>query len=358
LVSEHQVLSQWHSSPGQALKADGIGFSLWIEPEVSLIDKKVYVEHPDWFITAKEPQFGDKPHPEMAMANFGNPAALKGITDLVSGLITDFGMTWYRQDFNVVPDAYWQAGDTPNRIGMTEIGHIEGLYKFWDALLAQHPGLHIDNCASGGRRLDIEMMSRSFSIWRTDHGFADTLAEQAQTQALAYWVPQNMGFGTFTKPTPWTEPGPYDNAQARYLMRLGYNVGYGITLGAPGVNNEAWVDWIKQSIAEFREVQPYFHGDFYPLLSYSLAPDTWTAWQWNRPENNDGLIMILRRASSPFPAMELKLQKLQPDAIYDVEMRSGYAHVPTRKMKGSDLTHLTISLHDSPDSMLIFYKRQ
>ncbi len=52
---------------------------------------------------------------------------------------------------------------------MTEIGHIEGLYKMWDDLLARHPGLRIDNCASGGRRLDIEMMSRSFAVWRTDH---------------------------------------------------------------------------------------------------------------------------------------------------------------------------------------------
>ena len=82
---------------------------------------------------------------------------------------------------------------------MTEIGHVEGLYKMWDDLLARHPGLHIDNCASGGRRLDIEMMSRSFVVWRTDHGFADTLAEQAQTQALAYWVPENMGFETYTQ---------------------------------------------------------------------------------------------------------------------------------------------------------------
>jgi alpha-galactosidase len=81
---------------------------------------------------------------------------------------------------------------------MTEIGPCRGLYKIWDDLLARHPGLHIDNCASGGPRIDIEMMSRSFVVWRTDHGFLDTLVEQAQTQALAPWVPENMAFESYT----------------------------------------------------------------------------------------------------------------------------------------------------------------
>src|ERR1039458_99839 len=105
-----------------------------------------------------------------------------------------------------------------------------------------HPGLHIDNCASGGRRIDIETMSRSFIVWRTDHGYADTLAEQAQTQALAPWVPENMGFETYTTTKPWTNPGPYTTPEHLYLMRLGYDAGYGLDLnsGTTGVN-DAWI---------------------------------------------------------------------------------------------------------------------
>jgi alpha-galactosidase len=342
---------------GEELKTDKIGFSLWIEPEVAVIGTKLYREHPDWFLTAKAPLFGDHPHPEMAMVNLGNPAALAGITHLVSGLISDFEITWYRQDFNVEPDAYWDAADTPDRIGMTEIGHIEGLYKFWDALLAEFPGLRIDNCASGGRRLDIEMTSRSFSIWRTDYGFADRVAEQAQTQALAYWVPQNEGFGTSPTATPWTQPGPYDTAQARYLMRVGYSMGFGLTPGATGVQNGPWVDWVKQVLAEYREVQPYFHGDFYPLMHSSLDPDAWTAWQWDRPQNKDGLVMAMRRAESPFPTAQLTLKHLDPDAIYDVEIRRDIAHSSSTKMKGSDLARLTLTFETGPDSALIFYRR-
>ncbi len=339
---------------GDALKADGIGFSLWIEPEGSMPGKKILRDHPDWFIQ-KNPH---KPN-DSWFANLGNPAARKGITDMVSNFITEFGMTWYRQDFNFKPELYWTTADAPDRIGMTEIAHIEGLYKMWDDLLARHPGLHIDNCASGGRRLDIEMMSRSFSIWRTDHGFADTLAEQAMTQALAYWVPENEGFGTYSlADQPWTKPGPYTTPQSLYGMRLGYDVGYGVGPGAAGLNNPEWVAWIKQAIGEYREVQPYFYGDFYPLLPYSRSDTAWTAWQWNRPEKNDGLVVVLRRPQSPFTTMELGLKHLNPDASYQVEIRTTYDKAPVREMKGSDLARLPIQLADAPSSTLIFYRQK
>jgi alpha-galactosidase len=347
---------------GDALKADSIGFSLWIEPETAMPGTKIMREHPDWYLH-RAPTDPMLPKHNEGLANLGNPAARKGITDMVSGFIRQFQMTWYRQDFNITPAPYWKAADAPDRIGMTEIGDIEGLYKMWDDLLAQHPGLRIDNCASGGRRLDIEMMSRSFSVWRTDHGFLDTLAEQAQTQALAYWVPQNMGFETYTvdfppNQGPWTTPGPYSTPKNLYLMRLGYDAGYGVTPGATGVNNPAWVAWIKQAIAEYREVQPYVYGDFYPLLSYSLQNDTWTAWQWNRPEKKDGLVIVLRRPGSPFTAIDLDLRHLQPDATYQVEIRPTLAGTTSREMTGRDLMHLSIHLAEAPSSTLVFYRQQ
>lgn len=345
---------------GDALKAAGIGFSLWIEPETTMPDKKIARDHPDWFLSRPQPP--SKADSDL-QANLGNSAARQGLTNMVSDFIGDFGMTWYRQDFNHSPEGYWEAADKPDRIGMTEIGHIEGLYKMWDDLLARHPGLHIDNCASGGRRLDIEMMMRSFAVWRTDYGFTDTLAEQAQTQALAYWVPENMGFETYSTEfeghsLPWTHPGPYSTPESLYLMRLGYDAGYGIGPGAPGVNNEEWVAWIKQGLAEYREVQPYLFGDFYPLLPYSRDPEAWTAWQWDQPSRRDGLVMVLRRPKSPFLSMEVRPKNLDLSSLYDVEIRTTYEHAPVRQMKGSELAHLKIELLDAPSSTLIFYRQQ
>ena len=81
------------------------------------------------------------------------------MTERISSLIEEFGVTIYRQDFNMAPGPVWTEADTPDRVGMSEIRHIEGLYAFWDELLARHPGLVIDNCSSGGRRIDLESIS-------------------------------------------------------------------------------------------------------------------------------------------------------------------------------------------------------
>ncbi len=86
----------------------------------------------------------------------------------------------------------------------------------------------------------------------------DTIAEQAQTQALAPWVPQNMGFETYSQSKPWSKADPFSTPEHLYLFRIGYNAGFGFGPGAAGVNNDAWVAWIKQGLAEFRKVQPYF----------------------------------------------------------------------------------------------------
>lgn len=168
---------------GDALQADGLDFSLWLEPETSMADRKVVRDHPGWFLH-RAPESGKSllPWQDMhaVMLNLANPEARKYITALVSHTISEDHVTWYRQDFNIPAASYWNQADAPDRIGMTEIQHMSGLYAMWDELLASRPGLRIDNCASGGRRMDIEMMSRSFVFWRTDHGFSDTLAEQGQ----------------------------------------------------------------------------------------------------------------------------------------------------------------------------------
>lgn len=343
---------------GDRLRADGIGFSLWFEPETSVVGRQIFREHPGWFLRTDHPIFtAGNSSPDVALANLGDPATLAGITRLVSDLITSSGMTWLRQDFNIPPERFWQLADTPDRVGITEMKYIAGLYQLWDSLLAQHPGLRIDNCASGGRRLDIEMMSRSFVIWRTDHGSSDPLAIQAQTLALAPWVPETTGFETLSLQQPWAHPGPVDTPANLYQLRLGYGAGFGITPGAAGVTNQPWVDLVKSTIAEFREVQPFLYADFIPLAPFSLAPNAWTASQWDRPTHKDGLVMVLRRPGNPTPTLQLALRHLDLAARYSVEVRSSTAHAPATVMTGAALSTLHVTLAEAPSSTLILYRK-
>ena len=58
------------------------------------------------------------------------------------------------------------------------------------------------------------------------------------------------------------------------------------------------------------------------------------------------------------PIAKLAVRKIDPDAIYDVEMRMDYGHAKVKQMKGSDLSHLSVALQNDPYSMLIFCRRR
>ncbi len=124
-----------------------------------------------------------------------DPAARRWLTDLLSSRISEYGIDIYRNDFNIDPLGFWRANDAADRQGMTEIRYVEGHYAMWDELRAKHPGLWIDNCASGGRRIDIETLMRSVPLWRSDTCCSPGHAEwdQAQNCAIAQYVPLFTG---------------------------------------------------------------------------------------------------------------------------------------------------------------------
>jgi alpha-galactosidase len=327
---------------GQLLNQAGFGFILWLEPETADAGSTLRVNHPEWFFPTTNPN-------DIGLVNLGDPVARKGITDLISGIIGDAGLAWYRQDFNQEPESQWSRGDKPDRIGISEMKDIEGLYAYWDELRARHPGLQIDNCSSGGRRLDIETASRSVPLFRSDMAcnFTDPIGSQLQTQALNIWLPLNAGI--YCGCAPGT---PASGASIVYALRSSYSAGFGMGTDRLDIN------LMKPVGDEFIEVRPFFTGDFYPLLDYDPANVGWAAWQLDRPDLSAGIVIALRRQGSPFTSMQTSLHAIDPAAQYDVETRSGFEKAPVNPMSGKDLANIVISIPDKPGSVIVFYKKK
>jgi alpha-galactosidase len=116
------------------------------------------------------------------------------------------------------------------------------------------------------------------------------------------------------------------------------------------------IETIRRLMDEALAMRKYFYGDFYPLLSFSLAADAWAAWQYDRPDLGEGMIVAFRRHKSPFPRWEAKLQALDPETDYDLfswDDRSTQRVTGTQLMtKGFDVT-----IGEKPGSALFTYKR-
>ncbi len=290
----------------------GMQFLLWVEPERALQGAPVTREHPEWFLQRQPGQ--PRQDGENLILNLGHPEARRWVTELISGLIADNGLDWYRQDFNICPLEFWRAVDAPDRQGLTEIRYIEGLYAFWDELLQRHPGLRIDNCASGGRRLDLEMMKRSLPLWRDDYNcFAALDPETVQVHGLglSHWLPLHAT-------SPFNKL-PGDTYRCRSVIAPG--LCFGMDECGNLTYDEAtypW-DWHRKMLADQRRARPFWYGDLYPLTRCSTAPDAWIALQLHRPDLNAGVILAFRRAASPIAAADFPLGGILPDAEYTFE---------------------------------------
>jgi alpha-galactosidase len=225
---------------------------------------------------------------------------------------------------------------------MAEIRFVEGLYALWDDLLARHPALAIDNCASGGRRIDLETIGRATALWRTDWP-ADAVHRQCHSVGLLPWVPLHMS------------DGPVLAKGCEYELRSGMTAGLNVKL--PPGDDPASVAEARRLIEGYLSIQKFWEGDYYPLAPYSTAPDAWVAYQLDRPEDGEGIAVVLKRPGSGEAARSLKLRGLDPAARYRLVDLDGR---PERAIEGREAMEkgLEVKLEKAPDSAVLRYIRQ
>jgi len=309
--------------------AKGVKSIVWFEPERVTPGTWLYENHPEWLLG---------PDGEQKLLNLGDPNARKWLTEHVDKLIVEQGIDLYRNDFNIDPLPYWRANDTPDRQGITEIAYVAGFLAYWDELRRRHPNMLIDTCASGGRRNDIETLRRSVPLHRSDYLLEPT-SQQCHTYGIAFWIPfygtgvnqfESYGFRSVMCP----------HVTACYDMR----------------NRDADYNSVRRLVTEWRKIAPYYLGDYYPLTPYSTENDIWMAWQFDRPDLDEGMVQAFRRADSFYEAARFRLNGLDPEADYQVtDLDAGDGLV----MSGRELTErgLSVVLKHQPGSAVIVYKR-
>lgn len=326
-----------------AARAKGMRFLLWFEPERVTERAPIMKEHPEYLLSRKENQSGTS-----YLLNLGNPDAWNWIVEEVSRNIRETGVDIYRQDFNMNPLPAWRDNDAPDRQGVNEIRHINGLYAFWDELQRRFPDLRFENCASGGTRTDIEMMSRAHSYCRDDAQMSsgcDNLCQNITLNSTPY-VPFTGG-ETFTVPV-------FDTYA--WLSRLGGTAVFtptdfdGMFLTRDPSAEE--LAWFNSMLVITDRVRKYYMGDFYRLTGDS--PYGFCGYQLNRAADGDGFVLIFRREECPDSDFFLNLRGIDPGATYTVEEFGG----KTKKMKGSALAKQILAFDEPRTYKMIFYEKQ
>lgn len=320
----------------------GCKFMVWFEPERVIKDSDWAYEHPEYMLLAG----GGKPVPhaidrrtqDSFLVNLGDENANKWLRENVAKLIRDNRIDHYRQDYNVDPEWFWYSNDEPGRSGICEIGYVTGLYKFWDYLRSEFPNLYIDNCAGGGRRLDLEATSRSIPLWRTDYNYGEPVGYQCHTYGLSQWLPVSG--------TGLAKAGAF-HARSSYSAAVIFN--WKITSADFNILE------MQRRMAEFHDIRHYFLEDFYPLTGYgdTTADDIWLAYQLDRKSDGSGRIVAFRRSQCDQDRIVVKLRGLRPDSVYVVENQDTMESV---EKSGADLAAgFELALKDAGASLFFKY---
>jgi len=325
----------------------GLKFVFWMEPERAKPHSEWARAHPDLFLT-----FSNENNPDWwkrgLYLNLGDPRAVDLAFSKISSLITEFNADIYRQDFNTTPLAAWYAEDAPDRVGITEIRHIEGLYALWDRLRAAHPNIVIDNCASGGRRIDLETLRRAVPLWRSDtvlekHGVPKAdIANQTQSWGLGHWSPDHSA-GI--------------NSLNAYSVRSGLSTGF-LAFGVLPKDecSPEYADAIA-AVAENKRLRPLLSEERIGLIAPNLEKESWTAFQHHRRSDSSGIIVALRGPGADSDTVTLRPEHIDSNTTYQITRWDDYRAASPAQVSGAALNELVVTIAQTRSSVLIEYQR-
>ena len=322
-----------------AVHEAGAKFMVWFEPERVVKGTQWATEHKEWMLDTEWPEGSEQS--TWYLFDLGNDEACDWLCKYYGDLIEENGIDYYRQDFNMLPAGYWRDADEPGRSGIKEIRHIENLYKFWDYLLERFPGLLIDNCASGGKRLDWESIGRSAPLWRSDYyHYDDPDGYQCHTYGLNFFLPIH-GTGILLP----------DQYSFRSSLSSALQCNWKVTEPSVSVLD------MQQRIREYRDIREYYYEDYYPLSGTGdlTGSDVWLAYQMHRPSDDSGIVVAFRRQDAPDAEYTVRLGGLTPDASYTLVDCDTQAETVR---SGRELTEgLTLRLDNPKSSLLIKYRK-
>ena len=146
----------------ERVRALGMEFGLWVEPEMVNLDSDLARAHPDWVLQTEHGP--GLPARQQHVLDLGHAEAYALVLDRISALVTEYGVSYLKWDHNrPLVDAGQALTRRPGVRAQTA-----ATYRMLAELKRRHPGLEIESCCGGGGRLDLGIMEYADRVWVSD----------------------------------------------------------------------------------------------------------------------------------------------------------------------------------------------
>ncbi len=302
----------------------GMRFGIWCEIEALGVKAKLAEDHPEFVALRGGRRLG--------YVCFGNPAVQEWAYQTLRRLITEYEADWIKLDFNLDPELGCDRTDHGHQAGDGLFEHYQGYYSTLARVRADFPDVILENCSSGGLRIDLGIMRQTHATFLSDPDWPvhDLQIFWGASTMLAAERLLHWPFGDWrnTNPPPQQNFNPHDLnltlKQFDYYTRMSMLGGYGASQKLPDLPN-----WVAKRLAEHNQVYKSIRhfvreGDLYRLTGQPRRTgegERLCAFQYSLP--GAGHLLFVFRMPGKVAKTQVSLCNLDPERCYTVEGLEG-----------------------------------
>jgi alpha-galactosidase len=138
------------------IRSKGMVPGLWLELEVMGVNSPKLAEADEsWFFKRHGKLVKDRSRYQL---DFRNPKVIAHANEVIRRLVEDYGVGYIKMDYNI--NAGIGTETDADSFGDGLLQHNRAYLRWLDSVFERYPDLVIENCSSGGMRMDYAMLSR------------------------------------------------------------------------------------------------------------------------------------------------------------------------------------------------------
>lgn len=209
----------------EAVRREGLGFGIWVEPEMVSPESDLFRAHPEW--TLQIPGREATRARNQLVLDLANPAVVDFLTQTFTELLESAPIEYVKWDMNRNMSEPGSTVLPPEQQGEVMHRYILGLYRLLDTLTRRFPDVLFEGCAGGGGRFDYGMLAWTPQFWTSDQTDAiERLSIQRGSSLL--FPPETMG--AHVSAAPNHQLGRMTPPETRAATALVFNYGYELDL--------------------------------------------------------------------------------------------------------------------------------
>lgn len=313
-----------------ATRAAGVEFGVWCEIEALGFDARIAAALPE--IVARrddDPGYVGIREDDQGWLGYvclGSPAGRDHVLDVLDRLIGRTGARWLKVDFNLDPGPGCNRTDHGHGAGDGLYEHYLGLYGVLDEVRRRFPQLVIEDCSSGGLRLDLGLLAHVHCGFLSDPDWTEFQLQ------LLWGISQMLPAASIYhfSESQWRTHHPRQNLDIQSISPADYDASLrAVMLHRFALSQklhelpEALRDRVRAHAADYREyVIPVLreHGVIRPLTAQPRrdgAGERWPAFQLTAGDSHVVMAVALDGAGQECRVRPLGLSA---ETIYGVRL--------------------------------------